>query len=916
MTAIDNSVLLGYYQSRARATGGGAAAASRAAAKPPTPPWDVTPTRKPVQASELVRQALAGRSFVDERAAQLDVKGASDDYRKLFAAYGGLNMLSALAERVDARNLSDLERGQVQRRFAAGLKQVTDYVDALDLKALRLIDGTQTDRIKGQAFSTGRGEYLTQPIHTGGFSDPVAAFDGPVVFDVRIDRLSTTPTTVRMDLSALGSGSRSMADVVNYMNGQLQAAGVATRFANQRIVAEPRVSAGAQTPPGPDRYALKVVGGSGEGVSFSAPASAPSVYVVQSAGKADAKATADPTLRELLKFAADDVDGGDAPPPPVPRPGDAFAAQGRVFSGALGSEVAAVRASQTGADGSLYVLADVVGETSGQAIKGERDVALRKYDSAGALVWSRTLGAANSASGFALAVAADGKVAVAGSVTGGLVDGEIVGDPAKPDSFVTLFDAGGEEAWTRRNGALQEDEASALAFGADGTLYVAGRSRSAMPGAAHTGGWDGYLQALSTDATGKAARLTSVVGFGAADDQSISGVAVKDGAIVIAGMEGGHGVLRRFKVDAGAFVAEGYRDLGSLEGGRLAGVAFDGEAVVVAGSSRSGALDVGAVTRAHGGGVDAFVARFSDTLTPARIAYWGGAGDEQVSAMAVAGGKVWIAGSTAGEIDGVAAIGARDGFLTRLDDGAGAVGFTRRWSGKDGDVAPSTIAVAAGGASVLDRLGLPNGAIDFSASERVTAQTSARAGDQFNVAVNGGRPKTVTIEAGDTFRSLALKITRALGFNGSAAVKRDVLSGAGEDEVLGSTSRLQITSRTQDVRITIASGKGGRDALEALGLAEGEVRTLPIGVTETELREAGEVRTYGLGLSSDLTLTSKAEIKRSTDQLQAALGVIRGAYRDLKTAAQPPTPASLGQAPAYLTRQLANYQDALRRLGG
>lgn len=41
---------------------------------------------------------------------------------------------------------------------------------------------------------------------------------------------------------------------------------------------------------------------------------------------------------------------------------------------------------------------------------------------------------------------------------------------------------------------------------------------------------------------------------------------------------------------------------------------------------------------------------------------------------------------------------------------------------------------------------------------------------------------------------------------------------------------------------------------------------------------------------------------------------VRDAYRSLSPTAS--TPAVTGQAPAYLTAQLANYQAALARLGG
>ena len=124
MTTISNSLLLSLYGGSsssganllATAAGGassGTDAASilanaQAANKPksPTAPWRRTETSDDL----LVRAALSGKRFVDDNAAQLDVRGASDDYRKLFAVYQGLNTLEALATRYSAKGVGEFEQ--------------------------------------------------------------------------------------------------------------------------------------------------------------------------------------------------------------------------------------------------------------------------------------------------------------------------------------------------------------------------------------------------------------------------------------------------------------------------------------------------------------------------------------------------------------------------------------------------------------------------------------------------------------------------------------------------------------------------------------------------------------------------------------------------------------------------------------
>lgn len=930
--SLDTSVLLGFYQSR-NAQGTAAALLAKATAKAPTPPWDVTTTSKPVQAGELVRQALAGHRFIDEDAAQLDVKGASADYRKLFTAYSALNRLSALAERAGSSGVSSLEQGQLSRAFAKGLKETQGYLNGLHLDALRLVQGSTSTKATTASFSTGRSEYLSKPLVSGSRTTPSAAFDGDIAFDMAVTSLNGTTTDVHFDLDEIGSGSRSLTDVVLYLNDKLSAAGVTTRFGIERTAGVPVTkqingkTVTLSTPP--DQFGLKLVGGTGEGVSLSAPVTAPAVYVGQTVGKVDAKATTDPTQRQLLKFQADGVAG--AVLDPVARPGDADRTDERVFANTLGAEVGAIKAQQVGPDGSLYVLSEVTDETAGQAIKGSRDVVLTKYDSAGTMLYTRTLGAASEATGYSLAVNSDGKVAIAGSVKGALNAGEINIDASKTDSFVTLYDASGEEMWTYRNGARQDDEARAVAFGADGSVIVAGRSRSAMPGATgNAGGWDGYVQTFTTSAKGLPVRTSSQT-FGGAGDETVAGMALNGGQLVIAGTDGPDAVLRSFDLSSGTPALGVTRNLGALNGGGIAGIAFDGADIIVAGTTTA-ALDAGTVGSPQQGGRDGFVARLSGSLAPAGtdvIGYYGGTGDETITGVSVSGGKIYIAGSTTSDLPAGSAPGTKQGFVATFDPSSGVSDWSQRFAGKDGIVAPTALAVAETGSSALDRLGLPAGAIPFAGAKnpvtgkvdltgstlKVVGQTSARAGDQFYVQVNGGARRAVTLEASDTFATLTTKINRALGFYGAAAVKRDVVGTRDDKDVLGNSSKMQITSRNADTRITLSAGAADRDLLEALGLSEGEVRTLPIGVTESELLAQGEAKTYGLALSSDLTVGSKADSKRASDQLQAALSVIRDAYRDLKKAAEPKV-ADTGAAPAYLTAQIANYQAALTRLGG
>lgn len=966
---FDTSVLLGYYQAKSGLSGlgvgttlatGGTVGADGKVKYAPTPPWD-TKSGAP-KASELVKAALAGKRFINEDGAQLDLPTASADYKKLFALYQGLNALNGVAERANTAGVSQTEKNRLAAIFAKGMTEITGYVDKLKLEEMRLTRG-DTMLTNKSAVGVPRPvyNYTTGTLHSGGQSDPVAAFQGDVKFQMTVQRGKTTQT-IDIDLSQM-TGERTMGAVSSFINQKLQDAGLQTRFSVERTPGTPReVKVGTSTvklPALADNYAFKINGDSTEKVTFSATASEPAVYVTTYAGDPDPDKN---SKTDDAKFESSLVKLN----------GSTIGAEGsRITSGTLEGTISTVRASQTGPDGSLYVLADVATSVDGQTVKGQKDVAVLRYDSTGKLMYARTLGAADQATGLAMTVADDGRVAIAGSVTGGLngaTNGPINSDAnsGKSDSFVTVFDGAGDEMWTQRRGALAEDEATEVAFGPGGIVYVAGRTKSTIPGATEgvAGKWDNYLMAVAPDAKGVPKTLFTTQ-FGTAGDDTISGIVVDGNTVTVAGVENGRGVLRSFNVvpttttmvrtddngftnvttttttngnsvststDYGAnnggtdpvktttsvyssqasFTAGAVRDLGDLMGGEIVGLGMENGQLVVAGSTRNGALGVSGKTADYTGGLDAFAAKFSANLSDTsadNLMYFGGEGDDTVTAMTVAGGKVWIAGGASADQPGAAAISKKDGYLAKLDLEAGSA-QVQRLTGKDGIATATSIAVDTSGSSALDKLGLPKGTLAYTDSQKLVSATSIRAGDSFQIrTAEGGRLGTITIAADDTLETLQAKIKRIGGFK----VKVEVVSD-------GEFRRLKLSPAANSATVELLPGKGGSDALEALGLAPGVVRNTVIDKkTGKSVSADGGGPVFGIGLPADLDLKSDTGIKNAIAMLAKTMTKVRDAYRALETAAKPEVkaqPGAGGTAPAYLTNQIANYQAALDRLTG
>lgn len=852
----------------------------------PTAPWVGQAKTEP---SALVRTALGGARFIDLRAPVLDAKGAAEDYRRLFAMHQGLTMLDAVAQRADAKSPSSHEAARLERTFQSGVLQINDFLGDDPFESIRIARsaaGSSAKTTAGPLRATNT--YVTQALHKADLSGPVEAFQGDVRFTASIARLAGN-VTVEFDLNEMGSTDRTMSQVVAYLNGKLAAAGVDTRFATEVIAGTPRtLKVGDRTltlPSDSDSYALALKSIATETVSFAAADRSDAVYVAQVGGKDGGLA--------LAKYQSDTGHIG-AGAPPVPEGTENQPVQDRAGLSALSKGLVEVRAARTGTDGSIYMLGEANATIDGQTIKGARDVVLQKYDSAGKLVFTRTLGAVGEATAADLAIASDGRIAVVGSVTGALDAGKAGPDAAKPDSFVTVFDAEGGELWTQRRGARAEDEATSVAFAADGSVFVGGRTRSGMPGQAPMGGWDGYLQRFDP-----AGLYLGVEQFGSGGTDAASRMAVEGTTLVVAATENGRAILRRYDItDPQAPVMTATRDLGALQGD-ISSVALDGGRVILTGTTANASLGEGVAGGAHSGGRDAFVLRLSAGLAvdaADRMTFLGGSGDDTGVSASILDGKVWLVGQTG--IVGEGSTATATGNLVRIDADTGTVEWHRELHGDAGRMRPMAITAAAGGASVLDRIGLPQGTLDFQQSQKLVDATSVRAGDQFMLDLGGGRMRTVTIAADETYESLARKIS-------VASQNRLDVKVLPTDGVQG----LRITLKSNRAPVEIVSGSLGRDALEALGLSQTLVHPSD-GL-------ADDRTVFALRMPGDLTLNTKAGIKASRDAIQAAKLQLMAAYRKL-TQLDNPNAAALANVTysEYQSKQIANYQAALLKLGG
>lgn len=842
-----------------------------------TTPWDITVTSGTEDdRAKRIRDALIAKSYINPDDPFLDQEGMNADTKQLFALYRGLSQMSWLIEH--ARNEDTYEgllKG-IDTKFQSGLAEISAYVDKMKGDSFTISTGEKVNRVEtGVAIKGSTTTYTGAVAHQGDYDAAVAGLTGTETFTISVQKTSGTSLTIDVDLAELNGQTLNLDNIAGLVNSKLEAAGLYSRVKRVRIDEKADTRASDDTLP--STFGLQIQGTITEKLTLNA-AGTPAVYLAGVAGNSETQSG------QILKL--DGAGTGTL----------SIAASSRLES--EGEETTMdITASAMDSKGNTYVVGSTDGDLGSYLNQGERDVVLAKYDSTGRLLWQKLLGASGTAEGFAIAVDGDDNVVIAGAVDGELETGA---KGSGKDIFVAKYSGTGASIYTREIGGSADETGLALATAADGSVYVGGKTRGVLAGASNAGIDDAFLMKL--DAAGDVAYTRQ---FGTAGVDSITALAVTaSGEVVAAGLEDGHATLHKFSGSDGTSAAVWSLDLGDIGTGSIEALAIDGNAIYLGGSSTNAAFDGGGtVLDAHSGGhADALLMRIDDAGASAATqyaTYFGSEDKDRISSLAISDGKIYAAGEVRGSIDGNDFLGAKNGFAVRFD-ADGSRDWTYQYTSRDGRAVAEGIGVDPTGTSVLDVLGLPKGTLNESGSSLLVDRTTVKEGQYFYVAVNGGKPKKIEIEADETFRSLSLKLTSSLALKGKAQVARGT---AGE--------KLKLEA-FEGNRIELIAGDGAKDALKSLGLDN----TLITPRETSSQKDDKEVEPFaiGLGLESGLSLKTRADAAYAEEVINKALKSLRDAYRTLTTPPPEESKGSSGQVPAYLQSQLANFQAGLDRL--
>lgn len=896
---LDSSVLLNYYAARMpvspQATPAAATATNSATAND-RPPWEnLTPPSTEV----LNAQILSTSKFIDLSKVPPNAGGSADqkteqDNQRLFALYQAVNTLSNLANMAKVDTATAGQLVGLNTRFQNGMSQVQAFLKSTTFNNFTLQAGqtsssaTSTVAIPFPPFDYTGGTV----VNDAGLENALSKVSPSDSFDVAVTKAGTT-SDIHIDLSQV-QGSLTLDNIVKYVNQQIAAAGFSTRFS--RVITQ-----GSIDDPTKAQYGIAIAPAPGEKVALSAAASTPALYLAGTTGSGSGTVDNAAPDRQGRLIKLTNLDG---------TPQSSFNATAEPDTGTTMAQATAVDAN-----GNVYVVGNATGNFGNQLNQGAQDVYLSKYDSAGNLQWTKLLGSAGTANGYALAADPKGGVVVAGSTTADLSTDALADGNA--DSFIASYDSDGNQTWEKQIPTLNNNQATALSVDASGSVFIGGQVTGVIgKGQTSTGKADAYLAKL--DSTGK---IVSEQQFGTSGTDQVAATALaSDGGLVVASVQNGHAILSKYANGDPTGTPVWTQDLGDLQnGGALSGLAVSGNNIYLSGTTTNGALTASGagIANASSGGMDAFVAAFTDNGSSASantISYIGTSGAEKAGAVTAGGdGTVYLVGTTTGTFAGQTRSqkNLNNMFVSALNAN-GTIKWSQQYGGADGQSTGAGIAIDTQGSSVLDALGLPRGTISIGQDVDLESQTTLRPGDTFSIQLQGvgARTAKISIEKGDTLSTLANRINIALLNAGKAKVSY----GAG-----GKTLQIKLNP---GFTAALVPGPADSDALARLGIAPGTLSAAGTSSTSSASSgssSSGTKQAFGLGFSGTMNISTSSGAGAARAQLLNVLSNIRTAYR---TSNSPPSSAgttpsrSSGPAPAYLTNQVANYTLALNMLTG
>jgi hypothetical protein len=323
--------------------------------------------------------------------------------------------------------------------------------------------------------------------------------------------------------------------------------------------------------------------------------------------------------------------------------------------------------------GNIYVCGCSNSSMDGIANQGGFDAFLRKFDSAGNWIWTKTLATSSDDEASGIAVDSNDFIYVTGQTNGDL-NGNI--RAGSVNAFIAKFDSSGSIQWTKMSGTIMGEVGMAVAVDNSGNVYVMGVTYENDVNPFHPGNSDVFLSKYDPAGLLQWRHLISSTegdfGYGLAADNHSD--------IFITGHTGGNLNGNTNAGGADAFIVK-YSSTGALLWTRTLGSSGDDLARSVTVDPSGNAYITGYTNgnlegNINQGNGDAFIAKYDSSGNLQWTKLLGSSGQEFGYAIkADSDGSVYVSGSTDGNLDGNSNAGQTDIFLAKYDSAG-----LKKWS--------------------------------------------------------------------------------------------------------------------------------------------------------------------------------------------------------------------------------------------
>ncbi len=319
----------------------------------------------------------------------------------------------------------------------------------------------------------------------------------------------------------------------------------------------------------------------------------------------------------------------------------------------------------TDSSGNVYVTGYTGGGLDGNSSAGNYDLFVVKYNSSGTKQWTKQLGTSSDDQARGVTTDSSGNVYVAGYTNGGLDGNSSAGSS---DLFVVKYNSSGTNQWTQQLGTSDQDLATGVATDSSGNVYVAGYTGGGLDGNSNAGSRELFVVKYNSSGT---KQWTQQLGSSSSDQAD--GVATdSSGNVYVAGRTQGGldgnssaGIVDLFVVKYNSSGTKLWtQQLGTSSPDSAHGVATDSSGNVYVTGETDGGLDGNSNAGPH----DLFVVKYNSSGTKQWTQQFGTSSPDIAHGVATdSSGNVYVAGTTAGVLDGNSSAGGYDLLVVKYE---------------------------------------------------------------------------------------------------------------------------------------------------------------------------------------------------------------------------------------------------------